>query len=212
MKNLFIYKLIIVFIMMIVWIYFYPQLPDIIPTHWWMDGKVDATGNKLFSLIMIPTIVLIMIIIFPILSKFDPKKENYEKFAKIWEIFQFAIIWFFAYIYFIIIYVSLHPEINISPFMILWIWTLFMILGNYMGKIRQNYFIGMKLPWTLANEEVWNKTHRLSGKIFLIWWLFLLLDSFFLFYPFVLLMVILVFILIIPIWYSYFIFKKIKKS
>lgn len=212
MKNLFIYKLLIVFFMMLTGIYFYPQLPDIIPTHWWINGKPDAMGSKLFSLIMIPSIVLVMVILFPILSKMDPKKENYEKFANIWEIFQFAIIWFFAYIYFVIIYASLHPEINISPFMISWIWILFIILGNYMGKIRQNYFVGIKLPWTLENEEVWNKTHRLSGKIFLIWWLFLLIDSYLLFYPFALLVTILVFILIIPIWYSYYIFKNIKKS
>jgi len=58
-----------------------------------------------------------MVILFPILSKIDPKKENYEKFAKVWEIFQFSIIGFFVYIYFVTLYISLNPEISINKFM-----------------------------------------------------------------------------------------------
>lgn len=208
MKKLFIYKLLIVLLMTIVWAYFYPKLPDLVPIHWWPDWTADKMWSKLINIISFPLLNLAVTLLFPILYKIDPKKENYAKFSNIWEIIQFSIIWYFAYVYFIVIYASLNPDIKVTQFMLLWISVLFIILGNFMWKIRQNYFVWIKLPWTLANEEVWNKTHRFSWKLFVIWWILILLNSFFLFYSFVVFLIILTVIIILPWIYSYLIFKK----
>lgn len=103
-----------------------------------------------------------MVILFQFLPKMDPKRENYPKFEKTWEIFQFSLLIFFAYAYFITIFAALDPSLNVNKSIMLGIGALFVIIGNYMGKIRKNYFIGFRLPWTLDNEEAWNKTHRLG--------------------------------------------------
>lgn len=208
MKKLFIYKLLIILIMSIVWAYFYPKLPDLVPIHWWPDWTADKMWSKLINILSFPILNLAVTLLFPILYKIDPKRENYAKFSNIWEIIQFSIIWYFAYLYFVIIYASLNNDANVAQFMLVWIWVLFIILWNFMWKIRQNYFVWIKLPWTLANEEVWNKTHRFSWKLFVIWWILILLNSFILFYPFIVFLIILTFIIILPWIYSYLIFKK----
>jgi uncharacterized membrane protein len=89
---------------------------------------------------------------------------NYEKFSTTWEIMQYIFLLFFGYIFGVSIYAALHPAFDVAFAIMFGIGILFMILGNFMGKLRQNYFIGYKLPWTLNNEEVWNKTHRFAGK------------------------------------------------
>jgi len=106
--------------------------------------------------------VLAMIILFRFLPKIDPKKANYEKFGKTWEIIQFTIIGFMTYIYFVSFLVTLHPEYSINSFMLFGLGAMFVLMGNYMGKIKHNFFVGIKTPRTIADEDVWKKTHRLS--------------------------------------------------
>lgn len=210
MKKLLVYKLLIVLLMWLVWAYFYNKLPDMVPVHWWLDWKPDRMWSKIMHITMFPLISLWMVILFYFLPKLDPKKENYEKFWGIWEIFQFSILWFFAYIYFLTTFVTLNPEYNISKFVLLWIWVLFIILWNYMWKIRQNYFIGIKLPWTLANEEVWNKTHRFGWKMFMLAWILFIINAFFLWQTFIILWFVILAIIFAPIVYSFVVFKKGK--
>lgn len=209
MKKLFIYKLLIIIAMTLVWAYFYRQLPDIIPTHWWIDGKPDHMGGKLWHIIMFPIISLWLVVLFSFLPMLDPKKENYPKFEKAWEVFQFSLLWFFAYIYFASIYAWLHSDFNMNIIMLTWIGTLFIILGNFMWKIRQNYFVWIKLPWTLANEEVWNKTHRLWWKMFMLAWVVFFANAFFQFNSAWILWVMITVILVVPVVYSYYIFKNL---
>lgn len=211
MKKLFIYKLLIVLVMILVGIYFYGILPEQVPSHWWPNGLPDAYSSKILNIVLFPILTLLMVILFPVLSKIDPKKENYEKFSKVWEIIQFSIILFFAYIYFVILYLSANPNLSITTYMMFWLWFLFIILWNYFWKIKQNYFIWIKLPWTLSNEDVWNKTHRLSWKLFVFAGILFIINWFINFFPIFLFIFSLIFILIIPILYSYIIFNKINK-
>lgn len=192
--------------------YMYTELPDIVPIHWGIDGHPDQMGNKLTQILFFPIIALIFVIVSPIVPRLDPKKDNYKKFAPIWEIVQFSILALFFYIYLVTFYAILHPEINIGVFMMSGIGILFLILGNYLGKIRQNYFVGIKLPWTIDNEEVWNKTHRFGGKIFMFGGIIMLFDSYFQIYPFVILLSIIGMILIAPTIYSYILHKNILKK
>jgi len=212
MKNkLLIYKLLIVVVMVMVWVFIYPKLPDTVPIHWWFDGQADRMWSKLMHVVMFPAIALFMALLFSYLPKLDPKKENYEKFGSVWEIFQFSILGFFLYIYIVSSYIMFNPEYNISKFVLFGIWLLFVILWNYMWKIRQNYFVGIKLPWTLADEEVWNKTHRFGGKMFMLGWALFILNTFFLRQIVWVFTVVVCLIIFSPIIYAYLIFKK-KKS
>ncbi|MBP9779269.1 SdpI family protein [Candidatus Gracilibacteria bacterium] len=210
MKKLLFIKLAVVLGMIIVGVIAYTRLPDIVPIHWGIDGYPDRSGSKLIPTLLFPIIALLFVILSPLFSRLDPKKDNYKKFANIWEIVQFSILGLFAYLYIIILYVLFNPELNIGTYIITGIGILFIILGNYLGKIRQNYFVGIRLPWTIANEEVWNKTHRFGGKIFMIGGIVLLLSSYFQFYPFVILLIVISMIVFVPIRYSYTIYKNIE--
>jgi uncharacterized membrane protein len=208
MKKTIIYKLLIVAIMFWISIFYWWKLPDIVPTHWGFDGQPNNWWSKYIVLVLLPLITLTMAILFPLLSKIDPKSENYKDFSKSWEIIQFSIIWMMAYFHSVILYVIAHPEVNISMFVMIWIWILFILLWNYMWKIKQNYFVWVKLPWTLNSDEVWNKTNRLSWKIFVIVWLILIINSFLQWYVYWVLIFLVIIISVVPTIYSYKIYKK----
>ena len=209
--SLILLKFAIVIVILLVWMVYYPNLPDMMPIHWNMLGVADNFAPKSQAIYIFPGVVLFMLILFQFLPKIDPKRENYPKFEKTWEIFQFSILIFFAYMYVIIILAAMDPGINVNKYIMLWIGTLFVILGNYMGKIRKNYFVGFRLPWTIDNEEVWNKTHRLGWKMFMIGGLIFIANAFLNLYLIGMTILIISIILIIPIVYSYTIFRKLKK-
>lgn len=210
-KKLFLIKLVIILVMFGIGIYFYPKMPDMMPTHWNYNWVVDNYSSKNQAIFIFPGIALFLLVLFQFLPKLDPKKENYPKFEKTWEAFQFSLLIFFLYVYILTIFASLDKSINVGSYIMFGIGVLFMILGNYMWKIRQNYFVGIKLPWTLANEEVWNKTHRMWGKMFMLGWLLFIINSYFNITPWFMLFIILWLILVVPMVYSYLIFKRIEK-
>lgn len=201
-------------ILMLVWILVtYNKLPDRIPTHWGIDGKVDGYGSKntiwLFFGIMIG-INLLMILI----SKIDPKADNYKRFAKSFDIFRATMTIFFAVILGITLIVSQgNNNIDMGKIIPIMVGVLFIVIGNYIPKFKQNYTTGIKTPWTLANENVWNKTHRLSGQIWMIGGIILVILSIFVEakVSFVLIIVFTAVLSFTPIVYSYFVYKNQMK-
>ena len=210
MKH-FIIKLLIVISLFASAYYLYPSLPEKIPTHWNYAGQVDAYGTR-DSIYVAPFICLGMLLLFSILKKVDPKQMNYEKFSTTWEIIQYSLLLFFAYIFAISIYASLHPAFDVGMAVMLGIGVLFVILGNFMGKLRQNYFIGYKLPWTLNNEEVWNKTHRFAGKCMMLSGFIFMVNAWPKFYPLPIFITAMVILGVLPIVYSYSIFHTLSKN
>nr|WP_315989373.1 SdpI family protein [Desulforamulus aquiferis] len=99
------------------------------------------------------------------IPKIDPKKENYLKFASSYEKIRLATVALMVVLNLFTLLVGLGYDINISLMVRIAIPLLIIVIGNYMGKVRYNYTLGFRLPWTLASEEVWNKTHRLGGKL-----------------------------------------------
>ena len=197
--------------MFFVGIFFYNNLPNIIPIHWNINGQIDRYSPKNIAIFIFPIITLIMVIILRLSQYIDPKKARYETFKKEWEIMQTVITAFMVYIYFIIIYLSLNQSQKIEPLLFIGMGALFIIIGNYLGKIRQNYMIGFKLPWTIANEDVWNKTNRLGGYMFVIFGIIFLLEAYFLWNSAYVIFLFMLLVIFVPIIYSYLLYKKIKK-
>ncbi len=149
--------------------YVYPSLPDTIPTHFNISGEADAYGGK-DSIFLGPGIMAVVgIFVFILLSNiksFDPKRYKadddnlYKKFA----LFTVA---FLSMIGFIIVFSASNHSITIGKLLLPALGIAFAGFGWYMPKIHQNYFAGFKLPWTLENEDNWNETHKLAGKIWI---------------------------------------------
>lgn len=147
--------------------YFYQNFPDQVPTHWNYKGEIDSYSGKTFGAFGFPAIIMGVYLMFLAFPYLDPKKERYQEFRKTYHIFKAMIISFMSLIYFYTGLAGLGYPVSISIVVPITVGLLFIVMGNYMSKIKRNWFIGIRTPWTISNEEVWNKTHRLGGKIFI---------------------------------------------
>lgn len=186
----------------------YPSLPQQIPMHWNIQGQIDNYMAKEYGVFLFPVMMLFIFILFRVLPSFDPKKEKYHLFKHEWEIIQTGFMGFFTYLHFVILYISMHPSTQMMPFMFLGLGSLFILIGNYLSKIRQNYFIGIKVPWTLANEDNWNKTHRFASWCFVAAGLATLIEGYFLWYAPVIIFGSIMLAALLPILYSFLLYKK----
>ncbi len=193
--------------------YLWNSLPEKIPIHWDYKGEINGWGTKYSLLGMIFLLPVFTYILMLAIPKIDPKKRIELMGGKYYQI-KFVLVLFMSVLALFIIYSSKSQTIS-SPIMVfVLIGLLFMALGNYFKVIKQNYFLGIKTPWTLESEEVWKLTHILAGKLWIIGGLLIVILSLIIpeninFYFFLSITAI---ISIVPIVYSYFIFKKLKKS
>lgn len=148
--------------------YFYAHFPERVITHWGMNGEPDGWSGRAFAAFFFPALFIAIYFLFVFLPKLDPKKERYAEFAKVYDIFRNFILAFMAVIYFIASFSNLGVNLNINFFVPAAVGLLFIVLGNYFGKIKPNWFVGIRTPWTLSSETVWNKTHRFGGKVFIL--------------------------------------------
>lgn len=201
----------LVLAMFVVGFWLYPKLPDVVPTHWNFEGQPDSYSSKQFAVWFFPSLTLLMTFLFPVLAKMDPHKEKYAQFQKAWFMIRTIILSCFAYLYFVSLYAALNPMVDVGSFVLCGIAVMFILMGNYLGKVRQNYFLGIRTPWTLHDEDIWNKTHRLSGWMFVLVGLLLLVEVFLkLSLPYVIFVTIAL-LLLVPIIYSYLLFRQKTK-
>ncbi|GAG67882.1 unnamed protein product [marine sediment metagenome] len=166
--------IILILISMIATFFIYSSLPEKIPMHWNIKGEINSYGGKSFVWFtaLLPLIIYLLMIYVP---EIDPKRESYKKHKKAYEILMNILVPFFIVVHWITIFSALGHQISVGRIIPIGVGILFIVIGNYMGQIRPNYTFGIKIPWTLANETVWKKTHRvgsfafiLSGLIFII--------------------------------------------
>lgn len=186
----------------------YDKLPEPTPRHRNFQGQVDGYWTKMGAVLGIPLIVLAMIVLFRFLPKIDPKKANYEKFWKTWEIIQFIIIGFMTYIHFVSLLVILYPTYSINTFLLFGLGAMFVLMGNYMSKIKHNFFVGIKTPRTIVNEDIWKKTHRLSWWLWVAAWILFLAQAFIQKYIATTFLITILTIVLVPMIYSYWLFKN----
>lgn len=205
-------QIVIILASIVLSIYFYQNFPEVVPIHWNVSGEADNFSSKAFGAFLFPVILIAMYFLFELLPKIDPRKDRYAEFVKAYSVIKTAIISVFFGIYVVAGLNTLGHNVPVDFWVPLIIGLLFMVLGNYFGKIRNNYFVGIRTPWTLSNEEVWNKTHRLGGKLFMLGGVVMVLMGF---APVALrlpLLAVVVFsISVLPIAYSYFLYKRLQK-
>lgn len=141
----------------------YPGLPDLIPTNWGFNG--DITYSPKIQIWLCCGLLPLMALLFDFMPRIDPRRRNYEKFACYYDSFCVFIQVFLLLMLGITLSESFYPgNISVGKIVTVVISVLFMFLGNIMPKIRSNFYMGIKTPWTLSDEEIWRKTHRLGGK------------------------------------------------
>lgn len=207
--------IVISIIALVILMAFYPSLPDIIPVHWNMEGQVDGTGSK-STLFFLWGVLVVSNIIIGFAEKIDPKKESYQKFTKVFNIFRVIFALFMTGVLITNILLAIYPNMfNINNFMFPAMGVLFILMGNYMPKVKHNYTFGIKTPWTLADETVWNKTHRMAGPLWIVGGLLIVAIGLINNLGKILLPVLIMDFAVmtfVPMIYSFVLFKKQKRS
>lgn len=172
-------KLIFAILPTIMSYYFYHMLPPQIPMQWSLDGSINSYTSKqnIWFIASIPVVLLLLSFVLP---KIDPRRESYKKFKKYYDSFIVVLLAFLALVQAIVIVESLKPNtLSIGSIVVSGIGLLFMYIGNIMPKMKSNFFMGIKTPWTLADSDVWYKTHRLGGILWFFGGLAITISSFF---------------------------------
>jgi|SRR3989339_499862 len=204
--------IVLILITLAVGLYFYPQLPDRVPSHWDINGQINGYMPKTFSIYFFPGLILFIYILMSVLPLMDPHKANIEIFQNSYFWFKVFLVLFLAAIYFITIYAALGNEINVGQFVSWGVGILFLFMGWMMPRIKKNYTIGIRFPWTLHSEVVWDKTHKLGGQLFMTLAGILLLASFLPgVYTFWILMGGILLLMITLVAYSYLEYRKLAK-
>ena len=146
----------------------YPGLPDPMPTHWNAAGEVDDYSSKIFGATIIGAMPVFSFLLFKIIPVISPRGFRTESFTGVLNILMTATVVFSAIVGVAAIRGAADESVNISTFIFVAVGMLFMVMGNFLGKVRKNFFLGIRTPWTLASDEVWAKTHRLGGWCFVI--------------------------------------------
>lgn len=189
----------------------YPHMPEQVPIHWNARGEVDGYGSRLFGTFFLPVLNLGMYALFLFLPRLDPKRANYEKFAGSYRFIRYTFHLFMAFMFALTAAAGLGRQVDIGLWVASGVAILFILLGNVLGRVRHNYFVGFRFPWTLANETVWKKTHQLGSKLMVAGGLLglagvLALDGD---ARFTALMVCIFLPMIVTIVYSYLVFRRI---
>jgi len=159
-----------IFILIIVGVavWLYPHLPAQVPTHWDMQGHVNGYSSRLWTVAPPVLTIIGLALLTVILPLISPRKFEIKPFAAVWDLIMLAIQGVVLVIFMAVLLDGAGYRIPISTISVLALGVLLMVIGNYMGKLRKNFFIGIRTPWTLASSAVWERTHRLAGWLFML--------------------------------------------
>lgn len=209
LKNKLVLTTIICLLPILVGVVLWNRLPDVIATHFDMNGEPNGWSSKAFTVFGLPVFMAVINVLCTVITEKDPRRHKYpEKMMKL--------------VYWICPAVSLLCMAGIYGYELgldqkkmlrvlqLLVGIVFVVIGNYLPKVKQNYYLGIKLPWTYASEENWNKTHRMAGKLWVAGGILFILN-FFLKIRWMGLIIMIAMILI-PTLYSYLYSRKEQKG
>jgi len=159
-------SLVIIILSFLVSIWLYPQLPERMPSHWNAKGDVDGYMPKTWALFMLPIVNLGLLALFLIIPVIDPLKHNIRKFMRYYDGMVVLIIAFMTYVHILTLAYGLGVQFSMVLAMMPALGFLFYYMGILTENAKRNWFVGIRTPWTLSSEKVWNKTHKKGGKLF----------------------------------------------
>jgi len=202
----------IIFISFIVGAFVYPHAPDMMPTHWNAQGEIDGYMDKFWGLFLLPTLSFGLFALFVFIPKLEPRKKNIEDFKDYYQGIILVTIGFLFYIYVLSILSAFGYRFNMVQMMAPAFAAIFFYMGVALEKIKSNFFIGIRTPWTISDEEVWEKTHKLGGKLFRASGIIALFGAFFEEIAFIVIIAPILAVFVFAVVYSYVEYKKIHKG
>ena len=195
---------VVILLPMLAGVILWNRLPEQIPTHWNAAGEVDGWSSKPFAVFGLSFLMLALHWLCILGTGADPKKQNHPQ--KVVQLVLWIIPAISVLLHGVTYAVALGKQIRMEMVMPIFVGLVLAIVGNYLPKCKQNYTIGIKIPWTLNSEENWNRTHRFAGRIWLIGGILIMLTGFvggvWILLPIMLLMI------LAPMIYSYILHSK----
>jgi immunity protein, SdpI family len=190
----------------------YPSLPDRIPTHWNLHGEVDGYGSKSVAAFLGPGLMAMMLLLFRFLPWLSPHRfEVADTERPTYLYIMVVIVVLIGYIHAVSIAAAMGWAGDVGRAMVGGIFLFFALLGNVLGKVPRNFYIGVRTPWTIASERVWHATHRLAARVFVlagtVGFILVILMGWFV-VSFLILMV----ALIVPVAFSLVYYKRLQRQ
>ncbi|MCZ7381728.1 MAG: DUF1648 domain-containing protein [Candidatus Methanoperedens sp.] len=189
-------------------IYYYPQMPEKVASHWNAEGQVNGYMSKFWGLFLMPVISVGMLLLFILIPRIDPLKSNIQEFRKYYDGFVVLIMVFLFYLHLLTIFWNLGYTFNMITFLSPAFAILFYYSGILIENAKRNWFIGIRTPWTLSSDKVWDKTHKLGGKLFKVAGILALFAIFFESYAILVIVVPVIMVSIYTVVYSYLEYQK----
>ena len=167
------------FVPFLISLLFYNRLPEQVPTHWGSDNVVNGYSSRNMAAFGIPAFMLLMAAMVNVIYRIDPKRENINRSMELKQISRWFVVLLAVMVQFVIVLSGIGMDIDVGSLVSIPIALMFVAAGNYLPKCRQNYTMGIKLPWTLADEDNWNRTHRLAGYVWTAGGILMLVMGFF---------------------------------
>ncbi|HET9907878.1 MAG TPA: SdpI family protein [Anaerolineales bacterium] len=156
------------------------RLPEQVASHWNFNDEVDGYMPRFWGVFLMPLITLGMLVLFLVIPAIDPLKANIAEFREAFNLFIVLIIAFLLYVYGLTLAWNVgYTGFRISTSLLPAIGLLFIFIGFMLRQARRNFFIGIRTPWTLSSDRVWEKTHRIGSTLFMLAGAFAIIGSFF---------------------------------
>jgi uncharacterized membrane protein len=187
----------------------YSGLPDPMPTHWNAAGQVNGWMPKFWGAFLFPLVMAVLWLMFLVLPKISPRGFEMDPFLRAWGVLKVTTLALVLFIGILVLQASKNGGELSQTAIFCSLGVLFVVIGNLLGKVTRNFFVGIRTPWTLASEEVWYRTHRLAGKLFVAAGLFVVATSFLglRVWP---IMISIGVAALVPVVYSYVIYRKLE--
>jgi uncharacterized membrane protein len=145
------------------------RLPDPMASHWNVNDQVDGYISKFWGVFLMPLVTVGMLLLFLLIPNIDPLKANIAQFRETFNLFITLIVAFMIYIYILSLRWNVgYTDLGMSQAMLPAMGVLFIFIGYLLRKAKRNFFIGIRTPWTLSSDRVWDETHRLGAVLFMI--------------------------------------------
>ena len=188
------------------------RLPDPMPGHWNAAGEIDGYISKFWGVFLVPIISIALTGLFLVIPRIDPLKANIAQFRAAFNWFIVAFVVYILYLYILTLLAALGTLFNMTLMLLPAVGLLFIGIGYLMSGAKRNFFIGIRTPWTLSSDTVWDKTHKLGSRLFMLGGVVTILCAFLGESGIWIMLVAMLGASFVPIVYSYVLYQRETKS
>ena len=189
----------------------YPQLPDPMPSHWDANGTVDGYMSRVWGVLLVPLMTAGLAVLLFAIPSMDPLPANIARFRADYNSFVVGFVAFMVYVYALTLAAGMGRQFNMTQMLLPAMGLLFIGIGRMLRTARRNYFIGIRTPWTLASDEVWQATHALGARTFTVGGIVAIAAGFLGEAGFWLMMAVLIGAAFVPVVYSYVLWRRLGR-